>query len=67
MAASYPQRYKEIGMIAWSKNVEVGESITERISHSGAGVRQGFCKGANNVACIPAFLAVTTELFFYTS
>lgn len=59
MAASHPQRYKQIGIIAWCKNVEFGESVTERISHSGAGVRQGFCKGANDIACVPALLAVT--------
>lgn len=54
MAASHPQRYKQIGIMAWCKNVEFRESVTERISLSGARVRQGFCKGANDIAYVPA-------------
>lgn len=65
MAASHPQRYKEIGMIAWSRNMEVGESVTEGISPSGARVRLGFCKGANDAACVLGLLAVTTEESFF--
>lgn len=45
MAASHPQRYKEIGMIALSKNVEVGEECQrENISFWSWG-KTGFLEG----------------------
>lgn len=46
---------------------KLGKSVRERISLSGAGVRQGFWKGANGVACIPALLAVITDELFFSS
>lgn len=45
MAASHPQRYKEIDMIALSKNVEVGEECQrENISFWSWG-KTGFLEG----------------------
>lgn len=44
---------------------EPGEMSQEELSHSGTGVREGFCKETNDVACILTLLVVTMQAFFF--
>lgn len=50
MAASHPQKYKE-SWVGWLgiKGVEGGEGCHKKIPHSGAGGREGSCKGMSAV------------------